>query len=74
MFRNQFVPQAIPLFVEPQRLWLVAGTDKEILRLMHIASIEARVASVATLRTIAMPLAQYGYGNSMQSGSMPDAQ
>ena len=29
MFRNQFVPQAIPLFVEPQRLWLVASTDKE---------------------------------------------
>ena len=91
MFRNQFVPQAIPLFVEPQALWLVARTDKETQslrsfltpspygtspislrsqgqkRLLHcifIASNEARATSVVALRTIAMPLAQCGYGNS----------
>ena len=29
MFRNASVPSAIRYFVEPQRLWLVSGTDKE---------------------------------------------
>ena len=35
---------------------------------MYIASNEARVASVATLRNVVLPLAQCGYGNSMPMG------